>query len=396
MESLDKWINDGGKRGNCPDIDWDFPNARGDKTSYLTHGLITYSSKYIPQIPHNLILKYTNKRDLILDPFVGSGTTLIESRILDRISIGIDINPYSTLISFVKTLTITPEIENEIRHNYLIILDYINSYRSQIKNIPDIYSYQELDLDTRLCDIVFINRLYSKANLNELLIIKSAIKKIDNYLIKNIFNFILLGILRKVSFLTSNFGNDYVPRNQEKKSDVLKEFTNYYKFTFNKIKEYSSKFNSDEIYSYTILGDSRKIPLRNETMDFIVTHPPYISAIPYAEYFKLELIWMGLNPTKLDNILIGGKRSSKDVVDRFNGGMKQSFDEMNRVLKTNKYACVVIGNPKVKGNIVKSNEEFKKIATDSSFIFVKEIERNKTDCSHAWMKKEYILIFKKE
>lgn len=52
-----------------------------------------YWGNFIPQIPRQLMLRYTKKGDWVLDPFVGSGTTLIECRRLGRNGIGVDINP---------------------------------------------------------------------------------------------------------------------------------------------------------------------------------------------------------------------------------------------------------------------------------------------------------------
>ncbi|MDD4375761.1 MAG: DNA methyltransferase [Clostridia bacterium] len=51
-----------------------------------------YRGNCPPQVPRNLILKYTKLNDIVLDPFCGSGTTLIECKLLKRIGIGIDVN----------------------------------------------------------------------------------------------------------------------------------------------------------------------------------------------------------------------------------------------------------------------------------------------------------------
>ena len=67
---------------------WSFPN-RGN---WATHNS-KYRGNWSPYIPRNLILRYSNEQDLILDQFAGSGTSLVEAKLLNRNIIGIDINP---------------------------------------------------------------------------------------------------------------------------------------------------------------------------------------------------------------------------------------------------------------------------------------------------------------
>lgn len=59
-----------------------------------------YRGNWAPQIPRNLILKYTTDKELVFDPFVGGGTTIIEAYLLNRRSIGMDVN--SQAIDFSK------------------------------------------------------------------------------------------------------------------------------------------------------------------------------------------------------------------------------------------------------------------------------------------------------
>ena len=73
---------------------WSFPN-RGN---WATHKG-DYRGNWSPYVPRNLILRYSNPGDWILDQFVGSGTTLIEAKLLNRNGVGIDINPQSIDIS---------------------------------------------------------------------------------------------------------------------------------------------------------------------------------------------------------------------------------------------------------------------------------------------------------
>ena len=66
---------------------WSFP----ERGSWATHSG-EYRGNWSPYIPRNIILRYSKKHDWILDQFLGSGTTLIEAKLLGRNAIGVDIN----------------------------------------------------------------------------------------------------------------------------------------------------------------------------------------------------------------------------------------------------------------------------------------------------------------
>ena len=73
----------------------------------FTHGIHPYPAKFIPELPREIIRECTKERNIVLDPFCGSGTTLLEACIAGRKSIGIDSNPVAALISRAKTTALT-------------------------------------------------------------------------------------------------------------------------------------------------------------------------------------------------------------------------------------------------------------------------------------------------
>ena len=90
---------------------WSFPN-RG---KWATHDA-KYRGNFSPHVAKNIILRYSKPNDLVLDQFVGGGTTLIECKLNNRNSIGIDINPKAVEITKDK-LNFETEFQNNIKVN---------------------------------------------------------------------------------------------------------------------------------------------------------------------------------------------------------------------------------------------------------------------------------------
>ncbi len=98
------------------DISWSFEDLSRKDTSYATHGYHRYPAKFIPQLARRCIEEYTDKEDIICDPFMGCGTTLVEAIISGRKAVGVDINPVAWLITKAKTTPINPVIlNNEVK-----------------------------------------------------------------------------------------------------------------------------------------------------------------------------------------------------------------------------------------------------------------------------------------
>jgi len=121
-----------------------------------------------------------------------------------------------------------------------------------------------------------------------------------------------------------------------------------------------------------------------------------MAAVPYAEYQKLSLWWLGYDQNDLDKSLIGGRRSRSDTPERFFQDMEMSLSEMKRVLRKKRYCCIVIGNPVYRGKTWKLNDRIKQTCTDIGFTFLKEISRGKYHFTMGKMKEEFILIFRND
>src|SRR3990167_3097483 len=110
------------------DESWDF---RNDFTKYSNHGFHTYPAMMIPQVAKRLIETYGKDKEVLLDPFMGSGTALLEATLHKNFkkAYGIDINPLALLITKVKTTPISPE---KLKEEYKKLIARCNADKKAI------------------------------------------------------------------------------------------------------------------------------------------------------------------------------------------------------------------------------------------------------------------------
>src|SRR3989338_5309312 len=102
------------------DYSWDY---RGEKTKTYTHGIHTYPAMFIPQVARRLLENYSQAGETICDIFCGSGSALIESRLLGRNAYGIDLNPLAIFLAKAKTTPINP---STLTNEYFKLLSEID------------------------------------------------------------------------------------------------------------------------------------------------------------------------------------------------------------------------------------------------------------------------------
>ena len=137
------------------------------------------------------------------------------------------------------------------------------------------------------------------------------------------------------------------------------------------------------------------MPCDDCAVDAIVTHPPYIASIPYAEYGCLSLNWLGYDSKQLDSILTGGKRHAKNVIERFMKDYMGMFHESFRVLKHGKFAFYMVGNPTVNGNQVHLKEMTIEFGQNAGFEIAAIATRSGQNRRGNYMGEEYLVFMYK-
>jgi len=390
--------------------DWEFV---GVNTRYATHDFHRYSSKFIPQIVNRLVTRYSAAGDTVLDVFVGSGTTLVEAKLLGRNAIGVDLNPLAWLISKVKTTHLSESQLRQATGPFMTALEqHVTALRTgSTRYQMSLWEDRKGTVPLTAPNFPNANRWFQPQVIQELLVITEHIKQVQDATLQDFLLCGLSAILRTVSNADGDFGNLMIDKNKRQIMDTFERYRQQIAAMCEGMREFNLRCAWSNVTVQIVLGDARKLDfLANESIDLIVTHPPYVAAVPYAEYLKLSLNWLyeysseqfppesvaNLQPSHLDREIIGGQRREKDVVDRFRTDMNQVFQEMARVLKTGKACCVIIGNPVVGGQTVSLNQEFSIMAARVGLQLDEEIVRGKYQTTMGKMKEEYILIFQKK
>lgn len=367
------------------DNDWCFGNER--KTEW-THDFHRYPAKFIPQIVKKLIEKYTQENDLIVDVFAGCGTTLVESKIHGRKSIGVDINPVATLITDVKINPISPDRLSEAIQK---VKSDIKKY--SLKQIKEKINHQRIDYWFRKKEKRKITFLYK-------LITKVDDEKIENFLLCALSN-----ILKNCSkWLQSSTKPQIDPIKEP--SDPFESFIRQLAKMEKKNEIFYEELKKNKFLNKQCkikLKDARKTGIKKNTVDMIITSPPYVTSYEYADIHQLTGYWFEYideikdfrkdfigtfysNNKKLetkskiakkiiDELEKKNLRVAREVAKYFND-MYDVAKEMKRILKKDGRACLVIGNTTFKEVKIESAEIFSDFLLDLGFEIEKIIKRS--------------------
>jgi hypothetical protein len=238
------------------DHSWSFSGKTRKDTAYITHGYHRYHAKFIPQIVSRLLEKYTKEGDLIVDPFGGCGTTLVESKVMGRPSIGVDINPVAVLITKAK---ITPIDPVKLEKVFVVLKERVESYSENTKiKAPE---HERIDY------------WFKPGEKRELAFIFSEISKLRDRDLRNFFYCGFSNILKNCSIWLQK--SNKPTRDFEKKpSHPIQTFFKQIKIMmrgnarfYEKLKEKSSLKKSSRVYC----TDARTVPVKDNSVSLIIT-----------------------------------------------------------------------------------------------------------------------------
>lgn len=258
-----------------------------DRTKHV-HRLHPYLGKFIPQLVEVFLRKYRPR--LVYDPFVGSGTTLVEANVLGIDSIGSDISAFNVLLSKVKTADYDIRLlEKEVYD----ILNRLNTYKSKF--------YNDAKLDKLFSTgNAYIKKWFAPNTQKELL---CYLRLIKDYTYRDLLKVVLSRSARSARLVT-HYDLDFPKEPQTKPYycykhrrtcqpvyEAYKFLSRYTIDTLNRVKEFSKVRTKAQVVVNH--ADSREVKLP-KGIDMIFTSPPYIGLIDYHDQHKYAYELLGL------------------------------------------------------------------------------------------------------
>lgn len=353
VDMIESYIDQYSKERKSIQVDFKKLVPKIVKPERYTHLIHFYPAKLLVNIPYYLLEteKFCPKGGVVLDPFCGSGTVLLESIVSGRNAIGADANPIARLISEAKTRFVAPA--------------------QLAKDLARIIRLVEKDKN--VCIPVFPNRDYwfSEHVQKQLALLLAAIRRIKNRDSKTFFMVCFSNIIKKVSYADPNIyvpvkinpnrfvGKPDIYQKLRIKIDTLIDidvFDKFEKVCLENIERVKS-LQGTEAQNYTanvISKDARKLTrdicsnelLEDESVDLVLTSPPYAGAQKYIRSSRLSLNWFGMGSAEDIRILeksnIGREDFAKKDLLVENTGIIEADDLIKKIANKDKTRATIV------------------------------------------------------
>ena len=343
-------------------------------TTYFTHGFHPYPAKYTPQLVSKYLNFFCKQGNTILDPFCGSGTTIVEGAINGINSVGIDLNPIAYIISKAKS--------NIYKNTDIQLVDEI---------IQQIRTYNtDTFHNTFIPDFPNRSHWFQDNVCVELANLKSKILSVENNNVKDL----LLCAFSKIIVRVSNQDSEvrYTAKNKNHPDgtvynlfiETLLNYVETLKSNKYSILAKTEIFNGDSLLELKQFADNH--------FDFVMTSPPYINTFDYYLYHKLRMFWLDYDhrPVRKNEIGNHHRIDTKDFITakkEYVDSMSKIMDELSRVSKPASNFVMIIGDGIVDGITIDMSRVIAEICQNGHYKIRSVDSVNLSDVTRSFNKK---------
>ena len=365
-------------------LDWDFANAPIENGVHAIH---PYPAKFIPQIPRQLLQLFPPADgSLVLDPFCGSGTALVEAIDAGFDAVGIDLNPLACLISRVKTTRLPRRLDFAAEAVVQQAQRHFESGNVQVPSIPRLDHWFKIEVQQALAALtVEINREPTVA-------------------VREALQVALSSIIVRVSNQESDTRYAAV-ENSYTAQDVFRHFMDAALAVNRSLLTFSDNLFRN-LGQVTVLNrDVLTVKPEDLSCDvgLVVTSPPYPNAYEYWLYHKYRMYWLGMDPIEVREREIGArphyfKKNAQDETD-FERQMNICFRLLAQVVVPASKVCFLVGRSIIRGRVIDNAALLQRAAEPAGFAVEGIVGRNipttrKTfNPAHSKINREHLMVF---
>ena len=247
-------------------------------TTRYTHGLHRFPAKFIPHVPGWALDNFATRESLILDPFMGSGTTLVEAKVRGMFALGFDIDPLARLIASAKAADLDPRRLATLR--YKVDSLWRGPAITPTAPMPDVLHFEHW---FRPEQWGWLQSLYG------VLLSLECTNEERGFLMV-----IFSSILRWVSNSDDQSQKTYVSGTHQKEPpDVPSQFWKALARAIKGIEDLNASRAPGGRVVIPDDADATNMGLTDASVDLIVTSPPYLDSVDYQYNMMMEYFWLG-------------------------------------------------------------------------------------------------------
>ncbi len=365
-------------------------NFHNESSSYTTHTIHAFAAKFPPQLPRTFIEQLTQPGDTVLDPMMGSGTTVLEATLLGRRAIGVDLDPLAVRVSRVKT--------RAVDHEHLRAAGdaVIANASTLLRDRAALTTQIERRFDPATRD--FLDYWFTDATQHELLALLLSIEDEPDTDVREVLEVVFSSIIITKSGGVSRARDLAHTRPHRVASKTVRSAIAQFKIRLRKSVTALLALPDDVLPVELHHADARELPIHDESVDLVITSPPYANAIDYMRAHKFSLAWFGEPISKLSELrstYIGSENSRGAIADDLPAGaarcvselaqrdlrrarvlqkylveMRAALAEIYRVLRAGTAAGIVVGPSTMRGIRVQTQEHLAEISQQVGFDVV--------------------------
>lgn len=323
--------------------------ARGDADRW-THGFHVYPARMHPEIAARLCRRFVAKDKVVLDPFCGSGTVLVEAMAAGARTIGVDLNPLALRLAALKCTRTDDAMRTRLLETSREVVE---------RTLAGVRARA----DVRAPLSATVRRNWDGHVLRELAVLHRELGLVADPFVREALVLVFSAIVVKFSRQRADTSAEEVQRNIGK-GVPTRFFARKTEELTRRLAELAAALPADASAPRLVLGDARELAIADASVDVVITSPPYVGTYDYADHHALRWAWLGIDPSALVKGEIGARRDATTQAGaiRWERDLKRVLTGIAQALAKDGLALWLAGDGEIAGRRIPADAQLRELA----------------------------------